>query len=268
MKEASRSFRAGGIPMIFLALAGMSLGCAGRSPGQLSRVPRPNAPAAPPSITNISPDAGSTGGYTPMTITGTGFQPGATVTLGGSTLQGRFDRGSSATLQLRTPAHAAGTVDLLVTNPDGQAHRLRGAYTYAPPDSLDFNGSWRGQTGARQQVHVIIENNLLMSVACNGFTFVRHTFSPPPAVTDGEFSFAKGDAIAVSGRIVSATTAVGTIDLAPCTSSRWTATKQRHSEVVGIADDLDACASVQGSTLMSTRCPMLGTPLWSRMKSR
>jgi hypothetical protein len=208
----------------FLALDGAGLGCAGRPARGPLQPAWPDAPAAPPLITAVSPDAGSTGGYTPITITGTGFQPGATVMLDGLTLQGKLDRRSKARLSLLTPAHSGGRVDILVINPDGQAHRLTRGYTYAAPQSFDFNGNWSGYTHSKESVHVVIRNNELVSVSCGSFATLVP--SPRPSVSNGEFSFSKDNGVVVSGRIVSASAAVGTMNLAPCAATTWRATRQ------------------------------------------
>jgi len=54
------------------------------------------------------------------------------------------------------------------------------------------------------------------------------TFSPPPAVHDGDFSFVGDDGLAISGSIVSPVNAVGTInipDVAACRTAEWWADK-------------------------------------------
>jgi hypothetical protein len=167
-------------------------------------------------------------GYTPMTIHGTGFQSGAIVTVDGSILQGRFGR-SNAVLSLQTPAHSAGPVDIRVTNPDGQTHRVIAAYTYAPPASFDVNGSWRSSSVSKGVVQLDIQNNALVEVSCNSGAFARIALSPPLPVIDGAFSLARSDGVTVSGRIVSASAAVGTINLAPCAATSWAATKRTAS---------------------------------------
>lgn len=91
-----------------------------------------NPPPLPPTTASITPSTGSTGGGTPVTITGTGFRPGATVTFGVVAANGVVVV-SATRITALAPAHAAGTVDVVVTNPDGQSARLSGAYTYAPP---------------------------------------------------------------------------------------------------------------------------------------
>jgi hypothetical protein len=129
-------------------------------------------------------------------------------------------------MYLDTPAHVFGTVDVVVTNPDGQSGRLNGGYTYASPLTFDFNGTWSGYGNAGQDIPIrfTIQNNELIGVSCD--TFATLTFSTPPLVTNGEFAFSRDDGVVVSGRIVSASGAVGTINLAPCTATRWGATKQ------------------------------------------
>ena len=88
--------------------------------------PPPN-PAA--TVAAISPISGSANGGTAVTITGTGFLSGASVKLGGTAATG-VTVVSSTSITATTPAHAAGTVDVVVTNTDGQSGTLIGGYTY------------------------------------------------------------------------------------------------------------------------------------------
>ena len=80
-------------------------------------------------VTSISPTSGSTTGGTKLTITGTGFQSGANVTLGGSAATSVIVL-SSTSITAVTPPHAAGTVNLTATNPNGQTATLVNGYTY------------------------------------------------------------------------------------------------------------------------------------------
>jgi hypothetical protein len=191
-------------------------------------------PGAPPTITTIVPSTGSTGGTTTVRITGTAFRSGATVTFDG--LSGNAYVENSTTVHATTPAHGPGAVDVVVTNPGGQAARFVGGYTFASPLSFDFNGTWVGYALAHPElttrfmpfhsdmdIRFTIQNNVLMNLTCGGSAI--STLSPSPAVSNGEFSLL-GGGIAISGRIVSAVEAVGTINTAACPATRWSATRQ------------------------------------------
>ena len=91
----------------------------------------PRAPLAPqtPDVLGVSlvspsePFAGDD-----VSVMGTGFVAGAQVRLGGLATTATF-RGPSQIL-VRTPANGTGTVDVVVTNPDGQSVTLPAALTY------------------------------------------------------------------------------------------------------------------------------------------
>jgi IPT/TIG domain len=87
---------------------------------------------AAPTVTSIAPASGSTAGGTNVTLTGTGFAAGATVTIGGVSAT-NVQVTSSTTITATTPAHAAGAVSIVVTNPDGQSGTLANGFTYALP---------------------------------------------------------------------------------------------------------------------------------------
>lgn len=53
-------------------------------------------------------------------------------TIGDQRAQATFDA-PSGTIFLNAPSHAAGVVDVIVTNPYGLADTLVGAYTYVSP---------------------------------------------------------------------------------------------------------------------------------------
>ncbi len=81
------------------------------------------------SVTGVSPSSGSTAGGTAITISGTGFESGATVTLGGVAATSVVFN-SSTQIQAVSPAHAAGSVSITVTNPGGASATLSSAFTY------------------------------------------------------------------------------------------------------------------------------------------
>jgi hypothetical protein len=83
----------------------------------------------PPNVTSISPTSGPTTGGTSVTITGTGFLSGATVSVGGAAATG-VNVNSSTSITATAPGHASGTATVVVTNSDGQNDSLNNAYTY------------------------------------------------------------------------------------------------------------------------------------------
>jgi hypothetical protein len=85
----------------------------------------------PPTISSIVPASGSTAGGTTVTITGTNFAAGATVTIGGVAATG-VTVVSSTSLQAATPARTAGQADVVVTVA-GQPATLARGFTYAAP---------------------------------------------------------------------------------------------------------------------------------------
>jgi hypothetical protein len=89
-------------------------------------------------VSAFSPTSGTANGGTGVTITGTGFLAGATVKLGGTTAA-NVTVTSSTTITATTPAHTAGTVDVVVTNSDGQSYTLRGGYIYTSSTSGTIN---------------------------------------------------------------------------------------------------------------------------------
>ncbi|NCC83602.1 MAG: hypothetical protein EOM03_05680, partial [Clostridia bacterium] len=90
------------------------------------------APPPAPTVAGISPATGTTAGGTAVTITGIGFVEGATVTIGGTTATGVVVS-NATTITAITPAHAAGVVDVVVTNPDEQSDTLSNGFTYVSP---------------------------------------------------------------------------------------------------------------------------------------
>ena len=111
---------------------------------------------------------------------------------------------------------------MIVINPSGLANTLVGGYTYLSPLVFSFNGNWEGwdTEGVHVGVRFTIKDNLLVSIACDDTIL---TFASPPAVTNGEFAFARSDGVSVTGRIVGTTSAVGTINLPPCEHVGWAA---------------------------------------------
>lgn len=91
-------------------------------------------PSPAPTISNISPPNGSTNGGTSIVISGSGFSPGATLTIGGASAT--ITNLTPTLIWATTPPNSAGSADIVVTNPDGQSVTAPGGFTYiAPPSS-------------------------------------------------------------------------------------------------------------------------------------
>jgi hypothetical protein len=82
-----------------------------------------------PTVASITPNTGTTAGGNSVTITGTGFVAGATVSLGG-TAATAVNVVSNTSITAAVPAHAAGAVNVVVTNSDAQSGTLTNGYTY------------------------------------------------------------------------------------------------------------------------------------------
>jgi plastocyanin len=94
--------------------------------------PQPPPTPVAPTVTGISPTSATTAGGTAVTVTGTGFAAGATVSFGG-TAASNVVVSSATSITTTTPAHAAGAVDVVVTNSNGTSGRLNGGFTYSAP---------------------------------------------------------------------------------------------------------------------------------------
>jgi hypothetical protein len=179
-----------------------------------------------PSVTTVFPNRGTTAGGTPVSISGNGFQAGATVTIGGAVATAYYV--NSNRIEAFAPARAAGMVGVVVTNPDGQTATVAGGYTYASPQSFDFNGAWRGGAGTEFEIDLVftVRNDLLISFSCGKSPAVAVV--PPVAVSSGEFSFLGNDGTRFSGTILADDLMAGSISLPLCTATtRWIAWREQ-----------------------------------------
>ena len=198
--------------------------------GESSRLAAGFRYVEPPALTiiGISPNRGSTEGGTSLKITGTGFNPGAEVTLDGITRTNYVQNGT--TIYLTAPEHPQSEVDVVVKNPDGLTVALSRAYTFAHPGAFDFNGEWEGGAelgplhGNEAHVRFTIRDNALRSITCEGVEPLQLT--PPVPVRDGRFLFAIPDGATMSGRLLADAQAVGEIKMAPC-GPTWYAFKRQ-----------------------------------------
>ncbi|HEX7774368.1 MAG TPA: Ig-like domain-containing protein, partial [Pyrinomonadaceae bacterium] len=95
-----------------------------------------NTQAPPsPTLSSVSPTSGPISGGTVLTLTGSQFVAGATVTVGGVAATS-VNVTSSTSITATAPAHTAGVVSVVVTNPDGGNATLNNAYTYTLPSDI------------------------------------------------------------------------------------------------------------------------------------
>jgi len=218
---------------IGVVMATLVLASCGGSSSAPSATPASSTPAPPPAnspvpglqptITVVSPNVVSTAG-TWGTITGTQFQPGAAVKIGSTAVLAIFQ--DSTTLRFaNSGAHAAGSVDVTVTNPGGFAATLTRGYTYATADAFDANGDWIAHADAGNEyltdMRFTIRNNMLVSLSCGTSVTMPTTMS----VQSGSFSFAGADGLTLSGTLASTTTSYGQVNAPGCGDGRWWADK-------------------------------------------
>jgi uncharacterized protein (TIGR03382 family) len=100
-----------------------------------------------PTLVAIAPPSGPIAGGALVTLTGTGFAPGATVSVGGA-MATDVVVVSNVLARAVVPAHAAGAVNVVLTNDDQQAATLAGAFTYVAPPSNTAGTVTDGGTGS------------------------------------------------------------------------------------------------------------------------
>src|SRR5215470_10309217 len=128
-----------GLPLLFryltlglcVALSAL-VGCGGG--GSVARVRSANVTPAP-TLSTVTPSSGPSAGGVDVTVTGTGFQAGCTVAVGG-TAATKVVFNSSTQLVVTTPAHQPASADISVTNPDGQTSILASAFQFVAPPAI------------------------------------------------------------------------------------------------------------------------------------
>ena len=99
--------------------------------GQSGSLPGSFLYVAPPALASLSPVRGPTAGGTAVTLSGSGFVTGASVSFGGSAAPASVV--SATSISATAPAHGSGVVDVQVVNPDGQSSTLPASFTYDAP---------------------------------------------------------------------------------------------------------------------------------------
>ena len=95
----------------------------------------------PPNLTRVEPDEDMVTGGATVKVIGEDFQDGATVTIGGNAAS-NVTFVSPTELSVEIPVGAAGSADVVVTNPDGESDTLAGGFTYTPsPYDVNQDGT-------------------------------------------------------------------------------------------------------------------------------
>ena len=89
------------------------------------------AQSVAPTLTRVEPDNDVVTGGATVQIIGEDFQDGATVTIGGNAASNLIFV-SPTELMVEVPAGVVGSVDVVVTNPDGKSDTLVDGFTYTP----------------------------------------------------------------------------------------------------------------------------------------
>jgi hypothetical protein len=90
-----------------------------------------------------------------VTIRGANFAVGATVTIGAMPAN-NVAVTSAGTITARTPAHATGMVDVVVTNPGGQSSTLSAIFNYADAPTGGGGSGGKGCGGAGAPVGALL----------------------------------------------------------------------------------------------------------------
>ncbi|MEO8276465.1 MAG: reprolysin-like metallopeptidase [Thermoanaerobaculia bacterium] len=118
------------VPATPTAQARIRVSCVGNIFFDISNVNFTISAAAPaPELSSLLPATGSMVGGTVVTLTGSNFVSGATVSFDGIAATG-VSFNSSTSLTATTPAHAPGVVDVTVKNPDLLTDTLAASFTY------------------------------------------------------------------------------------------------------------------------------------------
>lgn len=207
----------------------------------------------PPLVSAITPPSGDSNGGTPVTVTGTDFQPGASVVLGSAPLNNPVFV-DSTTFTGNVPALPAGIYSLTVTNPDAQSSTLVSAFTVTqapqglPAGDLAPRGSPDGQLNAGD---VLVLQRLVLGTETPS-TYEKLVGDVAPLNNpDGQLN--AGDLVVLQRAVMGAITLPPVFDSTPPQISILAPTDgstlmQTSVAVIGVLDE-PATVSVNGNNL-------------------
>ena len=174
-------------------------------------------PPAPPTVASVLPATGHTTGGTPVTVTGTGFQAGASVLFGGvAGTNVAVMNGSSLTVST-PPRSAAGVVSVTVTNPDTQSGTLANGFTYVttplptvsfvdPPNGPRAGGTQVTITGTRFENGAAVTFGGVVASDVNVVSVTSITARTPPRALAGAVAVVVTNTDGTSGGLPAAFT--------------------------------------------------------------
>lgn len=152
---------------------------------------------ATPTISSVSPSSGYVTGGDLITISGTNFYGSPAVTLGGTSATS-VTLVNENTITAIVPAHIAGQVNVVVTNPDSQSATLTNGFTFneLPPSISSINPNSGPITGGTNVT--ILGSNFFSDIDSNtklllhgdgvGNTFIDSSLSPKTIIASGSAS--------------------------------------------------------------------------------
>ena len=194
-----------------------------------------------PTVSSVSPLTGSTTGGTAVTITGTNFAAGATVTFGG-TAATNVVVVSGTQITATTPPGSAGAVTVTVTNPGAQSGSLANGFTYVVVPTVSA-----------------VSPNSGLTTGGTAVTITGTNFAAGATVTFG--GTAATNVVVVSGTQITATTPAGSAGAVTVTVTNPGA--QSGSLANGftyvVVPTVSACRPNSGSTTGGTAVTITGT---------
>jgi hypothetical protein len=169
------------------------------------------AGAAPtPTVTSVSPNTGPIAGGTSVTITGTNFVAGATVTFGSAAATG-VSVTNSTTIAATTPGNPAGAVTVTVTNAGGgsPSGSLPSGFTYTSSSGPPTNFRFLTTSLPDGSTNAVYSDTVITANAAGPITFGASGL-PPGITIDAKTGLLSGRPTVVSGFSVTITANDGT----------------------------------------------------------
>jgi large repetitive protein len=192
-----------------------------------------------PTITNIAPNAGPTGGGTSVTLTGTALS-NATLTVDGSTVTPTSANDNQ--IVFSTPAHAAGAVTVAVATAGGTAST---SYTYVAPPTVTAVSPIAGPTGGGQTV----------TITGTGFSAANPTGAVSFGATTATYTINSNTQITAT----SPANAAGTYDVTVTTVGGTSATSAADQYTYVAAPTVTSVSPTAGPTGGGTTVTITGT---------